>query len=276
VEAWRVAWELDHLEAHRSLPSTNDRARRLAAEGVGPVAAVLAEEQTRGRGRRGRSWHSPPGQGLWISFVLPAPEASGYPLAPLLVGIAAARAIDGTTGATTGIQWPNDVLLAERKVGGVLCEAVSNERVVAGVGINVAQSEDDFPAEIRGRAGSLRTVTGMAVDRPGLAGALVRELRDLFGGEAPPNALTGRLGDELRDRDRLLGRRVSCTVGVAGVGRGIGADGALLVEEEATGRLHRITAGSVRPAGEGPWREERGERRDSRTRGDGCSGGGGP
>jgi len=159
------------LVAAARLDSTNDRALALLEDGSPEGTLVLAEEQTRGKGRRGRSWVSPPRLGLYASLIL-RPPADSPMLLPLLTFAAAlgiARSLEEKGCGDVRIKWPNDVLVAGKKVAGLLAEARGGSpggaAVVIGLGLNVNQGANDFPEEIRGRATSLRIATGRWWDR---------------------------------------------------------------------------------------------------------------
>jgi len=242
VGVWERLWEVPRLEAHDVLGSTNDRACELVRSGAPPFTVVVAARQTAGRGRGGARWHSPPGAGLWISVLLPG-AGPVPPHLPLLVGLAAARAVETVCAELdVGIKWPNDVEVGGRKVGGVLCEHADG-CVVAGVGLNVRQRPEDFPAELTGRAVSLETAAGRPVSMGAMASALLAELRRGF--EAPLGPLPQELREELAARDVLRDRPVVSQQAGAGVARGIDEDGALLVERPDGARV-RVLAGSVR------------------------------
>jgi len=141
------------LEWHARLVSTNDRVKELARGGAAEGAVVLADEQTGGRGREGRSWSSPPG-GLYLSVLLrPGEGAPG--LLPLAAGLAVADAV-AESGVSTLLKWPNDVVAGGRKLAGILSEASTGggglEWVVVGIGVNVASA---LPLELRATATSL-------------------------------------------------------------------------------------------------------------------------
>jgi len=236
-------WDVPLLEVHDRLGSTNDRVRVLSESGCLPFAVVLAEEQTAGRGRSGSVWHDTPGHSLLLSILLP--RSGPVPLhLPLLVGLAGARAAErATTGLRVRVQWPNDLMLDGRKVGGVLCEGTRGG-VVAGVGINVRQGSDDFPEGIRDRALSLEAAGGEKASRARLAGALVGELRRLFG-RPSTSSLPGEALAELQARDALLDRTVETAQEGRGTARGIARDGALVLERTDGSRV-RVVAGRVR------------------------------
>lgn len=245
VEVLARLWEVPVLEAHDRIGSTNDRVRDLAVGGAPPFTVVLAEQQTTGRGRSGSSWHDTPGASLLLSTLLPS--SGPVPLhVPLLVGLAAARAIERVTGGDPFevlLKWPNDLMAGERKAGGILCEGTRGG-VVAGVGINVRQRPEDFPDEIRDRAVSLETAGGRRVSRAKLAGALVREMIGLFRPPFPAD-LPGGLHAELQARDALRDRGVDTAQEGRGTARGIAEDGALVLERPDGSRA-RVVAGSVR------------------------------
>ncbi len=139
--------------------STNDVARDWALAGAPDGAVVAAGRQTRGRGRRERTWASPAGMGLYASFILrPGWSAKQAPHLAVLAGMAAHGALEAAGVPRLRVKWPNDILADGRKIAGVLVEPrVGGERIefaVAGIGINVAQRADDFPPALRGRATS--------------------------------------------------------------------------------------------------------------------------
>lgn len=244
---WEALWEVPRFEAWDRLGSTNDRVRTLAAAGAPAFTVVVADEQTAGRGRSGRTWASAPGLGLWMSLLVRLPAAEARLLAPVLVGIAVCRAVEGAVpGLEPTIKWPNDVLLGERKVCGILCEAVTGRRdaVVAGVGLNVGHRPSDFPGEVRATAVSLSMAAGRELSRSVLAGHVVREVRRLL--SRPTLRLEGEVAAELERRDALRGREVQVHGdGPRGVAAGIDPAGALRLET-APGHVVRVFAGSVR------------------------------
>ncbi|HEV2150031.1 MAG TPA: biotin--[acetyl-CoA-carboxylase] ligase, partial [Longimicrobiaceae bacterium] len=178
------AWGIPALHLFERVGSTNDVARALAGAGAPAGTAVIAEEQVAGRGRGGRQWVSPPGLGIWLSVVL-RPAALPEPgLLPLRVGLAAAAALDPfARPGRVEVKWPNDLQVAGRKLGGILCEGswegAGVAFVVAGIGINAAHAPDDFPAPLRPEATSLRMASGWSPPRAEVAGALVRALAGL-------------------------------------------------------------------------------------------------
>jgi BirA family biotin operon repressor/biotin-[acetyl-CoA-carboxylase] ligase len=162
--------------------STNDVARELAASGAKEGAVVIADRQSAGRGRRGRTWHSPAGLGLYISVLLrpttPAGELTRWTLGGAVAACAACRE---ATSAAVEIRWPNDLIHGGRKLGGVLAEARSTAdgptELVLGVGLNVGHGPGDFPDDLSGLASSLALAgAGRPPSRESLAVAYLREL----------------------------------------------------------------------------------------------------
>ncbi|MFZ2053875.1 MAG: biotin--[acetyl-CoA-carboxylase] ligase [Candidatus Aminicenantales bacterium] len=163
------------IHCFSSCPSTNDLAKRLAREGSAEGTVVVAEEQTEGRGTKGRSWHSPPGQGLYASVIL-RPRRTDLSLLPLAAGVGCVEAIREATGLETALEWPNDIIWEGRKLGGILCEtdflgnALSHS--ILGIGLNIGQKREKFPPSLRSTATSLRLALGREVDRSKLETAL--------------------------------------------------------------------------------------------------------
>lgn len=176
------------LEWHQSLVSTNDRLKELARDGAPEWTVVLADVQTGGRGRAGRGWASPAG-GLYLSLLL-RPRFAHVGVLPLAAGLAVADAAV-EHGAEAFLKWPNDVLLGERKLAGVLAEAASSaagvDWVVLGVGVNVSVPARAFPAELREAVASLSDV-GPAPEVSTLAAALLDRLRVWYDAAASSQA----------------------------------------------------------------------------------------
>jgi BirA family transcriptional regulator, biotin operon repressor / biotin---[acetyl-CoA-carboxylase] ligase len=200
----------------RRTDSTNERARELARAGAPHGTLVTAAEQSAGRGRQGRSWNAPAGRALLCSLVLRDP--------PRLLPLAAGVAVASLAGSGARVKWPNDVLLDGRKVAGILVEGRPQEGwAVLGVGVNVALREEDFPDELRGRAGTLGLAPAEiepALER--LLGVLERWLA----------AATEEVLDAVRARDALFDAPVRWAGG-SGRGAGIDEEGRLVVATEA-------------------------------------------
>jgi BirA family biotin operon repressor/biotin-[acetyl-CoA-carboxylase] ligase len=164
-----------------STRSTNDFLLQMLAPELPEGFVVFAEQQTAGRGQRGHRWESAPHQGLWFSVLLrPRIPLAESPRLTTWAAQAIAATIWSEMGLAPTIKPPNDVYLAERKVAGVLVETKAGFgdefTAIAGLGVNVNQATEDFPIELRERAGSLAMVLGRPVDRAAFAVALLREL----------------------------------------------------------------------------------------------------
>ena len=217
--------------------STMDLAHRLAEEDAPSGTAVVASAQTGGRGSRGRGWHSPPG-GLWLTLIVR--PGRGGELLSLRAGLAIAEAVErAAPGTAVRIKWPNDLMVDDRKLGGVLCEArwVSDAPawVAVGVGLNV---RNPIPPEIAATAVALRDV-GYGNGPDELLDDVLAGLRAL---EVNADRLTGVELRSLDSRDWLRGRRIVSPV--EGVAVGIAEDGSLLVRRP-DGVTDRVRAGTV-------------------------------
>jgi len=243
-------WGLPAVHLYERVGSTNDVARALAEAGAPAGTAVLAEEQVAGRGRSGRPWSSPPGLGVWLSMVL-RPEPLAAPgLLPILVGLAAAEALDPfVRPSRVALKWPNDLQLAGRKLAGILCEgswdAGGPGFVVAGIGINVLHAEADFPPELREGATSVRIAAGWSPPRADVAGAVAGAIYRRLA--AAPAELGGAVLEAVAGRDALVGRGIRVTGGeeLVGTAMGITPGGALLLRT-AAGALRTVRSGTVR------------------------------
>jgi BirA family biotin operon repressor/biotin-[acetyl-CoA-carboxylase] ligase len=161
--------------------STNDLVWKAVERGVAEGFVVFAERQTKGRGQYGRRWESAPYLGLWFSVLLrPALSLAESPRLTVLLAEAVAATIADETGCAPTIKWPNDIYLSGRKAAGVLVEgrmaADGSYVAVAGIGINVNQTSDDFPDELRESAGSLAMAARKEISRAKLAVALLKRL----------------------------------------------------------------------------------------------------
>ncbi len=229
------------LYVYAQVGSTNDEAATLAAEGAAEGTAVLAVEQSGARGRRQRAWLSPAG-GLWLSIVLrPSLPADQRPLVGFAASVGAARAVEEIAHVRVGLKWPNDLMVGEQKLGGVLMES-RGPAVIVGIGINANIALDHFPPEIRPIATSLLAVLARPVDLAALARALLEQLEgtyDLLAVSAE-EVLAG-----WRERDLTRGRqvRLSGAEDLEGVAEDVDRTGALLVRTGAG--IRRIVAGDV-------------------------------
>ncbi len=199
-------------------------------------ALVWADSQTAGRGRLGRTWSSPAGLGLYFSLVLRDLEPPAKARLSLLVGLAVAEAVEETSGVRTQIKWPNDILAQGHKIGGILCEA-TGERVVAGVGLNLNQAEDELPVRPIFPASSLLLLAGRCFDGPQTLELVLHSLDTCLSSIGWPIQRSAI-------QQRLYGLNELAKVGgVMGLIEGISDDGALLLRT-ADG-LIEITSGEV-------------------------------
>lgn len=229
------------IEHHARITSTQDRARELVDAGCGPMV-VVADEQTAGRGRQGRTWSAPPGTSLLASWVF-RPLPSDPALFALLAGVAVARALDALGVPGARLKWPNDVQLGGKKLAGTLGDAVTapdGGALVLGIGVNAGQSAADL-GELAAMATSCR-IEGHEVDRLALLARITAQL-DLLA--ASPDERRTAL-DEWRSRSSVLGREVEvrgAAGSVRGLAREVAEDGALVLETASGDR--RILAGEV-------------------------------
>jgi BirA family biotin operon repressor/biotin-[acetyl-CoA-carboxylase] ligase len=263
VEDWRVRWRLPAIVAVDTTGSTNDVARTLADDGAAAGTLVMAEHQTTGRGRMRRQWLDLPGRSLLMSFVLRPVRASGDiapGTAPIRVGIAIAGALRDGVGIDARLKWPNDVVVTGGgKLAGILCEAASvggETVIVAGIGINVLQQGDEWPAGLRDGATSIAQILGRAAPgRADVMDAIVPALRPLFALPLEPLNSGELLSYAAFDALRGLVVTTAAPDPVRGRVVGLAPDGALLIESAAgaPGRparsVLRISSGSVRVTG---------------------------
>ncbi|TCS93363.1 biotin--[acetyl-CoA-carboxylase] ligase [Hazenella coriacea] len=165
--------------------STQIAAHQWAKEGAKEGALVVAEEQRSGRGRLGRSWHSPPHTGIWMSLILrPKIPLAHAPHMTLLASIGVSKGIQRVTGLPIQIKWPNDLLINGKKVCGILCELRGEQDrihyLVTGIGINVNTMETDLPPELKPIATSLAMELGSSVHRASLIAVILEELELIY------------------------------------------------------------------------------------------------
>jgi BirA family biotin operon repressor/biotin-[acetyl-CoA-carboxylase] ligase len=206
---------------------------------------IAAENQTAGRGRLGRRWHSPPGLGLWFSTIVRPDPVSDPGRLTLGAAVAVADAVRDVCGVDTHLVWPNDVWVAGHKLAGILTETRMDEASIdyaaVGVGVNVNHTEDDFPEEVRDMATSLKIATGRSQPRSGLLRSILEALEAVL--DLPP----ARIRDLWRDRSAMWGRRVQITGGsgaAEGVAEDLDVDGGLRIRSPG-GELVAVHTGEV-------------------------------
>src|SRR5262245_49264776 len=199
-------------------------------------ALVVADHQTAGRGRLGRSWEAPAGTALLFSTLLKPPPERHVPELSLVAGIAVADTLERALGLSVQLKWPNDVMLRRRKVAGCLAEA-RDGAVVLGIGVNVNQTREELPEN----AGSLRTLTGREWDRELLLSQLLEDLSGRYSSWRAGGL--DAVYEGLGPRDFLRGRRVSVN-GTSGVVTMINREGQLEIEV-GHGEVVTIESGEV-------------------------------
>ena len=246
----------DGLLCLESVDSTNDLAKRLVLQGRHTRCYITAEEQTGGRGRRGRSFYSPKGSGLYLTgLYFPEKLPSLVSNFTAYVAVAVCRAVEAVCEARPAIKWPNDILLEGKKLCGILTEMAfegetgAAQYLITGMGINVSQKPEDFPEDIRAVAVSLETVLGHAVSRTRLCAALIGEL------EAAYEAFLREdksCREQYRERCATLGQDIFIISGesrVPATALGLADDFGLIVRCE-DGREQTIYAGEVSVRGQ--------------------------
>lgn len=236
------------LNYEEAVGSTNDVAARLSLEGALHGEAVIAEQQTAGRGRRGRAWVSPPGKNLYLSLVL-RPELAPQ-RAPELTFVAAVAVAETLfdSGVPARIKWPNDLEHEGKKLAGILTELQAEPDrvtgVILGIGVNLNLTADELPAELRAIATSAQIVRGEKVPRALFTAALLARLEHWYDRHAEEGFEP--ICDRWRDLTSTLDRRVKVKSGgreFEGVAQDVDETGALLVA--VGGELERVVAGDV-------------------------------
>ena len=238
-----------------SLPSTNLEAAKRAIEGEAEGLCVVASEQTAGRGRLQRHWASPKGAGLYFSIILrPRFDQSTWPVLTLMAAVAVHDALLDACALQTDIKWPNDILVSEKKLCGILAETVETalgRAVVVGIGINLTGKA--FPPELKDTATSVHSATGEIVNPEGVLEALVRALQRCYEMLQSPRGAENISREWSTRSSYASGKRVRVSNGdeeVEGTTNGLERDGALRIETDA-GEIRTIRAGdvtTVRPA----------------------------
>jgi len=232
----------------RETSSTNTIAKELALRGAAEGLLVLAEEQSGGRGRRGREWHSPLGKGIYFSMVLrPRIAPAEAPKMSILAAVAVAEAMIAAARVNARIKWPNDVLIGGKKVAGILAEVGAEmdevQYLVIGIGVNV--NNTGFPPELRQQATSLHVETGKPFPRLILLKEILARFEALYE-EAMSKGFNPCMA-RWRELSDMLGMNIRVEVpGLVheGLAEDIGQDGSLLLRD-GKGKVHKIVAGDV-------------------------------
>lgn len=243
-------WQ-DSLLWFPSIDSTNNQSKELAAQGAPHGTVLIADHQTAGRGRLGRSFHSPAGTGIYLSVIL-RPQCRPQDLMHLTCAAAVSLcdAVEHSCGIRPGIKWTNDLVWDSKKLAGILTELSITptgivDYVIIGIGINCCQTEADFPEDIRHMAGSLHSVTGRSIDRAKVAAALVDALYRM-----DQSLLADRTGlvEQYRKDCITLGKQISVVKadGIARHGTALDIDdeGSLIVSF-SDGTTETVSSGEV-------------------------------
>ena len=238
-----------------SLPSTNTELARLASEDAAEGLSIVAEEQTAGRGRLQRAWSSPRGAGLYFSVLLrPTFPPDHWPLITFMAALAVGDALNEAAGVETDIKWPNDLLSGERKICGILAEAIdtpSGRAVVVGIGINLTQAA--FPADLMDVATSVSQASGRQPEREAILAALVRAISRWYALLSEPGGREKIVAAWSSRSSYATGKLVQVSNGDEvwqGTTCGVEHDGALRLHT-GNGELKLVRAGdvySVRPS----------------------------
>ncbi|MFC5714250.1 biotin--[acetyl-CoA-carboxylase] ligase [Thalassorhabdus alkalitolerans] len=222
----------------KSVPSTQEVAHKLARDGAAEGTVIVADEQTKGKGRLGREWFSPPGTGLWFSLLLrPDIPPQQAPQLTLLTAVAVIEGIEEATGVKAEIKWPNDLLVQGRKIAGILTEMQSEpdrvQAVIVGVGINVNQEKSSLPEDLQSIATSLAIEKGTPFHRADVLTSVLKRYEYWY------QHFLHEGFDRVRRRWEALaisfGQKITArTVQGAeyGTAKGITDDGVLILEKE--------------------------------------------
>ena len=231
-----------------TIDSTNRKARDLADGGAAEGTLVLSEAQTKGRGRKGRTWYSPPEGGIYISLILrPLISPAEAPKFTLLTAVALAEAIVSLTGLSIDIKWPNDILINGKKLAGILTE-MSTEMdavnyIVVGLGLNV--NTPAFPVEIGQIATSIRIETGESFPRVMIIQEYLKRYEDYY--DIYQKTGFDAVINRWKDLSNIIGKKVEVEViGKRFIGEAldIDGDGALVLKDDQGG-IHRIVSGDI-------------------------------
>lgn len=231
-----------------SVASTNDVARELAASEAVEGLCIIAREQTAGRGRQGRLWSSPPGEGLYLSLILRPPiKAADSAIVTLAAAVGVAETLRLDFEVRADIKWPNDVIVSGRKICGILVEsAIQNDQLqyaVMGIGVNIAQAS--FPDDIGGRATSLLLETGRRIEPEAFARPMLDRLERWY------STVINHTDRVIQRWEQLSSYARGCRVAVKspegtieGTTRGLTSRGALILEMD-NGETREIVSGEV-------------------------------
>lgn len=241
-----------------SVPSTNLIAAQMAKDGTPDGTVVIADSQTTGLGRLGREFYSPPGVGIYLSYVKELPEGTeNLGLLASLVALAVCYAISDCCGLPSKIKWPNDVMINGKKIGGVLTKLITDPatnkmtHAIIGIGVNVNQREGDFPEELLQKAGSIRAAYGKKVQRAPLCAGIINNLDKLLLKEDALRASAAPYVKIIRSLSCTIGQKITITSASGkepAMALEIAPDGGLVVETSAGIKV--IRSGEIEEFGE--------------------------
>lgn len=239
----------EHYFYFTEIDSTNNYAKRLAAQGYPEGTLVIAEQQIAGRGRRGRQWHSEPGQGIFMSLILrptlPLKELSRI---TMFIAVAVVETLE-RFGIKSGIKWPNDVLINGRKIAGILTEAVTDmdgiEYIVTGIGLNVNNRVADFPEEFRSVATTIREEAGRCISRVELLQEFLWQLESSY--RQLVSGGFSEILEKVRSLSLVIGHDIKIdSVNGITTGRAIDIDNnGFLMVRDSQGNIHNIMSGEI-------------------------------
>ncbi len=243
-------WIGHEMHFYNQIDSTNRTALELAQRGAPEGTVVLADEQLSGRGRGDRYWHSPAGVGIYCSIVLrPKVRAAKAQVLTLVAGVAVAKAVSLKTSLSPQIKWPNDILVNDKKIAGILLESkattVGIDHAVIGVGVNVNHTPADLPEQLLVLASSLRMELGEKVKRDPLIAQIFLEMESLYDRLQQEDSAV--ILEQWRSFSATLGQRVRVMQKgrpTEGVAVDINDEGALLLRRD-DGNLTVVNAGDV-------------------------------
>jgi len=246
-----IGREIIHFE---EIDSTNNYAKKIANEGCVHGTIVVAEKQTLGRGRVGREWKSFNSEGLWFTIILrPDLEPENVQMVTLAASVAVVEGIFENQGIVCGIKWPNDIILDNCKLGGILTELSAEpghvNYVVVGIGININQDSDTFDDEIKNKATSLKIHTGKSVSRVKLLGSILTKFEEIYSVMLQGN--TQEIIKRWSKYSVTLGKDVKITfkgIECYGFAQSIALDGKLVVKCK-DGAVREISAGEIQVRG---------------------------
>lgn len=233
------------------IDSTNVLAAEFARQGCACGTVVLAATQTHGRGRLGRPWQSPPGKGIYFSLIWHSKlDMSDLSKLTLAAGLGLSRAVEEQTGLPTFLKWPNDLLVNNKKVAGILTENYGDNQgrklVIVGVGLNVNTSQKELPPDLAAKASSLYISSGQQYPLGGIFDAVIRSiegsLMEMEAGEFK------KILDAWRRKDATLGRELTWVTAsrsmITGTSIGIDDQGILRIRDRL-GEIHQVMSGDL-------------------------------